>query len=197
MQGRSLGSDWNWFQIVGRLRPGVSRRASCGSLAACFHRFHWSAVNRVSTMPPSIREQFLRSAISGACRCNGSNGFPEDIRAPLWIVFGVAAGILLIACANVASLLLARAMARAPEMAMRVSLGAARTRLIRPDAEREPAAIGCWLADWVGCLRRAGGPLLVSLLSRSDDPVEFALAIDTRVLLSVSASPCCRPSSSG
>jgi predicted permease len=175
-------SGLNWFQIVGRLHPGASREQVAARLQPAFHRFQVERANGVSTLPLPIREQFLRSAIQVHAAATGVTDFQRIFGRPLWIVFGVSAGILLIACANVASLLLARATARASEMAMRVSLGAARMRLVR-QMLTESLLLSLTAGGLGWLLARAGGPLLVSLLSRSDDPVEFALAIDTRVLL--------------
>ncbi|MBV9498661.1 MAG: ABC transporter permease [Acidobacteriaceae bacterium] len=173
--------DWHWLQIIGRSAPGISPLRLAAMLQPSFHEFQFNAVKQYPTMPAAIRDQFLKSAIHVRSAASGVSSFRETFSRPLWIVFGVAAGILLIACANVASILLARSTARSSEMAMRVSLGAARMRLVRQMLTESlllslmAGGLG-WLFAWTLA------PLLVRSISPADDPVQLVLAIHTRVL---------------
>jgi predicted permease len=172
---------WNWFQILGRLNPGVSREQVAALLQPSFHNFVLEMLKRFPTVPPVIRKQFLQAAIRVHSAATGVSDFRRDFSHSLWIVFGVAGGILLIACANVASLLLARSTARASEMAMRISLGAVRARLIRQLlTESLLLSLMAGALGWV--LARVIAPALVRMLSQESEPVQFVLAINTRVL---------------
>lgn len=173
---------WHWVRILGRLRPGVSPEQIQARLQPSFHHFQEERVKLFATIPALIKRAFLQSTIQVHPAPAGVSEFRKTFSRPLWMVFGVAAGILLIACANLAGLLLARSTARAPEMAMRVSLGAGRTRLIRQMLTESLAL--CTISGVAGWLfARLAGPLLANLLSVENDPVQFVLAIDTRVLL--------------
>jgi predicted permease len=122
-----------WVNVFGRLKPGVSRQQAQASLQPYFHgllemEVKEAAFNKASA---EVRERFLKNVIEALPGAQGKSRFRELLATPLWVLMALTGGVLLIACANVASLLIARAASRQKEIAIRLAIGAGRFRIVR------------------------------------------------------------------
>jgi predicted permease len=121
-----------WIQMFARLKPGYTVESARASLQPLFHQILQQEVREPALRGISQhdRELFLKRAALVEKAANGYSGLRQQYSTALIVLMSMAGLILVIACSNVASLLIARALARQKEMAVRLAIGAGRKTLI-------------------------------------------------------------------
>jgi predicted permease len=180
----SRGPSSDWDQVWGRLKPGVRSEQARQALQVVFTNYRRDHTDEFigSGGPPDQLPNYKNAQLILSPGASGSPSMVRmDFERPLWILATVVALVLLIACSNIANLLVARAAAREREMAMRISIGAGRGRLMQQLLIESGLMAGgaCLLGLAIAA---ATAPSIVNLLSPSDFPAYLDLQIGWRVL---------------
>jgi predicted permease len=167
-RGRTI-EGIRYVHLLGRLKPGVTKAQSAADLSPII-------ADLKKREPAEFPEHWKVGVLSF------KESFPSGIRGDLWILFGAVGLLLLIACANISNLLLAKAAGRQKEMAVRASLGASRARLIRQLLTESllvavaGGALGVGLAYW-------SVQAVLALVPPNTIPDESEIRLNTPVLL--------------
>ncbi|HXJ95529.1 MAG TPA: ABC transporter permease [Terriglobia bacterium] len=174
-----------WVNAFGRLKPGISAKQAKVSLQPFMHSMLEDEVQQAAFAHASAydREQFLKCTIDLLPGSQGRSYLRRELSTPLWVLMAITGLVLLIACANLANLLLARATNRQKEIAVRLAVGASRWRIVSQLLTETlclsalGALVGLVFAFW------ADKALMAIYLPADSQGLSISTAPDSRILL--------------
>ncbi len=184
IQSLEARSMW-WLNVAGRIKPGISRAQLIDRLQVLSPRIFTAALPQY--WPADEQRSFVKEKLVVTSAATGTSALRQQFDQPLQVLMAIVGLVLLIACANIASLMLTRGVVREKEIAVRYALGASRWRLIKQ------LLTECMLISLMGAIvgflfARWGAVLLIRSISihniyaLGNMPVLLNLSLDGRVL---------------
>ncbi len=178
----SQSAGWSWFRLWFRPKSGVAIESLRQRLQIVFSDQQRERLRDFPPETPRARiDQFLKEQVRFVPAASGISGAQTALRTPMLILGALVTLVLLIACANIANLQAAQALARSREMALRVSIGAGRGRLVQLVlVESLLLAITAAVVGWAFAAWSA--PFVASMFAPAEEPVRLMLDVDWRVI---------------
>ena len=213
MMKAQMTPQWNdldnrrsrWVNVFARLSPGVSLTQAKAALQPFFHGMLEQEVQEAAFSHASsyTRQQFLKSWIDVLPASQGRSPLRNQLTRPLWVLMAIVGLVLIIACGNVANLLIARATARQKEIAIRLALGASRGRVVGQLLVESAllavlgGLVGVALAAWMDqallrFLPNESGSVFISSIAR---PAYSGVQLRRRACHRTAVRPCAGPAS--
>jgi predicted permease len=174
-------NDSTWIRTLAVVKPGVAIEPLREKLAAVSHTFEENRLSGERGLSQETLRNVLNNQFLMESAASGTSGLRQEYSRALAAIAVLVLMVLLIACANVANLMTARAAARAREMALRVSIGAGRWRLVQM-VLAESALLAFLAAAGGELLAWWSAPFVVSMINPPDNTTRLILPADWRVL---------------
>jgi predicted permease len=171
-----------WLNIMARLKPNVSRKQAEAAMTVLYHQEQLEDLKTDTEAGPNFRKKFLKNKFALTSAAKGFSSMREKFSTALVVLMAMVGTLLLIACGNVANLLVARAATRQREISIRLSLGASKGAIFRLVLIESlllsivGGGLGLLVASWTGSL-------LLRFLPFENVGQVFSTSPDSRVLL--------------